>query len=137
MSIFEKRFEVILEQDDLQGIEPAPPVPEEDTDAGLDLSQSLAQDTPDNPAINYKKQQTEQQIATIEGWLSKIQEFTQFLNGIEDGQSIQAQLNNADCDTLFNSVSKSETKKISRIAQDLSGLIESLKGYLLSNSEDN
>jgi hypothetical protein len=50
---------------------------------------------------------------------------------------MQAQLNNADCDTLFNDVGRSETKKISRIAQDLSALVESLKGYLLSSDSDN
>ena len=65
-----------------------------------------------------------------------IEQFNTFLNGVDD-QSLQAQLNNADCDTLFNGISKSETKKISRIAQDLSALVESLKGYLLSSDADN
>ena len=49
--------------------------------------------------------------------------------------SLQSQLNKADCDTLFNDISKSERKKISRIAQDLSALVESLKGYLNSAEE--
>ena len=133
MSIFEKRFNVLLEQED---IAPAPLSPEEDTDPGLGLSQDLGVDTPDNPAINYKKEQAAAQTAIIQGWLGEIQDFNTFLNGIEGNNSMQAQLNGADCDTLFHSVARSETKKISRIAQDLSGLIESLKGYLLANSEE-
>ena len=56
------------------------------------------------------------------------------MNGLQS-TSLQAQLNNADCDTLFSDISRSETKKISRIAQDLRGLVESLKGYLLSSEE--
>ena len=50
---------------------------------------------------------------------------------------MQAQLNNAECDTMFADVSRSETKKIARTAQDLSALVESLKGYLLSAEDNN
>ena len=72
----------------------------------------------------------------IQGWITQIQEFNEFLNGL-GSTSMQAQLNNADCDTLFADISRSETKKISRIAQDLSALSESFKGYLLSAEDNN
>ena len=137
MSIFEKRFNILLED---EGIAPPSISPEEDTDPGLGLSQALEVDTPDNPGINYKKEETARHTSKIKEWLLQIEQFNTFLNGIEPGPdgkpSMQAQLNSADCDTLFHSVARSETKKISRIAQDLSGVVESLKGYLLANSEE-
>ena len=142
MSIFEKKFVTLLEQPVAPAVDPAPAadpaaaVPAEEPTTGAETVQAMDQgDTPTNPAINYRRQQTQQQTALIQDWLQQIEQFNEFLNGL-GGNSMQAQLNNADCDTLFNDVSRSETKKISRIAQDLSGLIESLKGYLLS-AEDN
>jgi len=48
---------------------------------------------------------------------------------------MQSQLNNAACDTLFNKIAGSETKKISRVAQDLRSVVESLKSYMLSNDD--
>lgn len=138
MSYFEKKFKVLLEQD----IAP-PPALEDDVPAaeldepgmGDDTATAAAiDDTADNPAINYKKEITAQMTGSIEQWIAKIEDFNGFLNGL-DGNSLQAQLNNADCDTIFNDVARSETKKIARIAQDLSGLVESLKGYLLSHED--
>lgn len=140
MSIFEKKFMTLLEQgpEAAAVAEPAidevPPGGEPTTDT--ETVQALDQSpTPDNPVLNYKKEQSAQMTGTIQQWIDQIGQFNQFLNGL-DNASMQAQLNNADCDTLFADVSRSETKKISRVAQDLSALIESLKGYLLS-AEDN
>jgi hypothetical protein len=116
------------------GVIPPAPGGEPTTDA--QTAQAIDQSpTPDNPVLNYKREQSAQMTGTIQQWIDQIGQFNQFLNGLDD-VSMQAQLNNADCDTLFADVSRSETKKISRIAQDLSALIESLKGYLLS-AEDN
>ncbi len=137
MSYFEKKFKVLLEQD----VPPAPPVDEElpptDVEPGLEgdvATASAINDTANNPALNYKKEVTAQMTGSIEQWITKIEGFNGWLNGLE-GNSLQAQLNNADCDTVFNDVARSETKKISRIAQDLSALVESLKGYLLSHED--
>ena len=77
----------------------------------------------------------DQQIATLQGWVTQVTEFISFLNGLES-DSVQKQLNDADCDTLFNDIARGETKRIARLAQDLSGLNESFKGYLLANDED-
>jgi hypothetical protein len=144
MSIFEKKFVTLLEQPvagpPVEGVPAtpedmtAPPAAEPTTDA--DTAGALDQGaTPNNPAINYKREQKTQMTGSIQQWITQIQEFNEFLNGL-NSNSMQAQLNNADCDTLFADVSRSETKKISRIAQDLSALTESFKGYLLS-AEDN
>lgn len=77
----------------------------------------------------------DRQISTLQSWVTKVTEFISFLNGL-DSDSIQKQLNDAECDTLFNDIARGETKRIARLAQDLSGLNESFKGYLLSNDED-
>ena len=136
MNIYEKKLMTLLEQDDLEvpGADAGmPPMGDEPT-SDMDTAAAV-DDVGANPAINYKKEQAAHMSGTIEGWISKIQDFTEFLNGL-NSTSMQAQLNNAECDTMFADVSRSETKKIARPAQDLSALVESLKGYLLS-SEDN
>ena len=61
-------------------------------------------------------------------WISKMDEFAAYLNGTED--SIQTTLNSAESDTIFDSISNSETKKIARVAMEVMSLSEILKGYL-------
>jgi|TARA_R110002051_G_C8405351_1_gene449217 hypothetical protein len=136
MSYFEKKFKTLLEQEvdspvDIPAEEQMPAEPGMGPDAD---TAAVVNDTPDNPALNYRKEQSAQMTGSIEGWIGQIEEFNGFMNGL-DGGSLQAQLNNADCDTIFNDIARSETKKISRIAQDLSALVESLKGYLLSHED--
>jgi hypothetical protein len=142
MNVFEKKFVTLLEQPeelpaqlDAPEGEVAPPAVEPTTDVETTAAMDPGA-TPDNPALNYKREQKTQMTNIIHGWIGQIQEFNEFLNGL-DNNSMQAQLNNADCDTLFADISRSETKKISRIAQDLSALSESFKGYLLSAEDNN
>lgn len=96
-------------------------------------------DTATNPQIPEGPSKEEvvrdQQITTLQGWVTQVTEFISFLNGLES-DSVQKQLNDAECDTLFNDIARGETKRIARLAQDLSGLNESFKGYLLANDED-
>jgi hypothetical protein len=138
MNPFEKKFMLMLEED--ENLPPAPPSailgdPGLDADADLDSTISAVDDVQDNPGVSWRKDQNNTQRATIQSWISKVSDFTEFLNGMES-ESIQKQLASADCDTLFADVSRSETKKITRIAQDLSALQESLKGYLISTDEE-
>ena len=135
MNPFEKKFMLMLEED--ENLPPAPPSAVLD-DPGLDdidSTISAVDDVEDNPGVSWRKDQNNTQRATIQSWISKVSDFTEFLNGMNT-ESIQKQLASADCDTLFNDVSRSETKKITRIAQDLSALQESLKGYLISTDEE-
>lgn len=137
MNIFEKKFTMLLEQPELPAApveEPPAPIDPVGGEDDTTLDPNVVDDVGDNPSLGWRKQANDKQRSTIQEWLSRIEEFNGFLNGL-DGESMQSQLNNADCDTLFNDVSRSETKKISRIAQDLSGLGESLKGYILSSEE--
>ena len=90
--------------------------------------QALA--VPDNPEIALRQQQSQRTIQSLTTWINEIANFIEYLNGTDDG-SINHALNAADCDSLMTDVQRSESKKISRLAQDLSSLEESLKQYLL------
>ena len=90
--------------------------------------QALA--VPDNPEIALRQQQSQRTIQSLTTWISEIGNFIEYLNGTDDG-SVNHALNAADCDSLMTDVQRSESKKISRLAQDLSSLEESLKQYLL------
>lgn len=85
---------------------------------------------PDNPEIALKKQQSQRTIQTLTTWIGEVEGFIDYLNGTDEG-SINFALNAADCDSLMTDIQRSESKKISRLAQDLSSLGESLKQYLL------
>lgn len=85
---------------------------------------------PDNPEIALRRQQSERTIQTITTWIGEVGNFIDYLNGTDAG-SINHTLNSADCDSLLTDIQRSESKKISRLAQDLSSLEESLKQYLL------
>lgn len=137
MSVFEKRFKLIMEQDDTgmpvdDIADDQPPVPVSQNDAD---TIDAVDDVPTNPGVNYKKEMNSAQTAELQSWIGKIDDFKNYLNGTDDS-SMQSKINKAECDSLFNEISRSETKKISRIAQDLSGLVESLKGYLLSHEDE-
>ena len=95
-------------------------------------------DVPDNPVAQFQAQQTANTISTLQSWIGEVESFIEYLNGLDDS-SINSQLNRTDCDSVLADVQRSESKKISRLAQDLSSLGESLKQYLLAakNKETN
>ncbi|MAF25845.1 hypothetical protein CL634_09770 [bacterium] len=130
MSTFQNRFLKILTEQPEVPVEPE--VSETDALAGtLDPgTEPAAYDVPDNPEVALKQQQTARTITTIKTWIDEVEGFIEYLNGTEQG-SINFTLNSADCDSLLSDVQRSESKKISRLAQDLSSLGEALKQYLL------
>ena len=102
------------------------------------LQQGLDQDTdpmafndvPDVPVPSAEMSAVGKSTAQLNDWITKIEDFTEYLNGLSPN-SINYELNRADCSTIMADVQRSETKKISRVAQDLSSLAQSLKQYLL------
>ena len=128
MSLFKNRFKLLLELDETEPLDPESIESEEGT-------LSTVNDVPTNPGLSYKREMTSMQTNELRSWIQEIDGFKSYLNGT-DGESLQAKINGAECDTLFNEISRSETKKIARIAQDLSALVESLKGYLLSHEDE-
>jgi len=144
MKTFTERFFKILQEADEAPVSDAEAAAGE-LDGGTDPAMLDVEPGPDvapagvdpsvgggNPADELKKQQNVQFAGQIEGWVVKIEDFINYLNGL-DGESLNSQINNAPCDTIFDDIARSETKKIGRIAQDLRSLSESLKSYLISN----
>lgn len=144
MKTFSERFfKVLTEQDEELPVSDAEAAAGE-LDAGTDPGMLDVEPGPEtavggapsladgNPADELKKQQNAQFAGQIEGWVVKIEEFIDYLNGLGE-ESLNSQINSAPCDTIFDDISRSETKKIGRIAQDLRSLSESLKSYLISN----
>ena len=105
----------------------------DDDPLGLDpgTPEDTFDDVPENPAIALRKQQYGQTISTLRSWIEETERWIEQLNGI-DGDSMNSKLNSVDCDSILADVARSESKKISRLAQDLSSLSESLKQYLLA-----
>lgn len=137
MNIFQKKFfNLVKEAPELEP-DPTLPVPDDESseieaasdtlDTGADINSFGA---PDNPEIALKKQQSEKTIHILNTWIGEVENFIDYLNGTDEG-SINFTINSADCDSILTDIQRSESKKISRLAQDLSSLGESLKQYLL------
>lgn len=75
------------------------------------------------------------QAVELQTWVKNIDKFLEYLNS-PDTNSVQTQLHMAPCDSLFEKVAKSETKKIARVCVELSGLSERLKAYLISSKSE-
>ena len=135
MNAFQRKFQKLLTEapEDLD-------LPGEDDirdgeafEGGLDAATDPDEfnDVPDNPINDLRKQQYSQTINTIQTWITDVEGWIDTLNGLDEG-SMNFVLNKADCDSVMADIRRSESKKISRLAQDLSGLGESLKQYLLT-----
>ena len=122
MSTYSKRFNKILEQDD--ELSDAQALDSELEDITAD---ELGADAPADVTSSINSQQ-KQMYDELSSWISKMDEFANYLNGTSD--SIQTALNSAEPDTIFDSISNAETKKIARVAIEVSSLSEILKGYL-------
>lgn len=126
MATFNKRFFTILEQD--EDITPGGETPDLGLEPESDPSM-FDNEVPDNPIGKLQDEQRQSAITTLEGWITKVEDFVNYLNGLDEN-SINSQINKADCDSIMADVQRSESKKISRLAQDLTSLSESLKQYL-------
>lgn len=94
-------------------------------------------DVPSNPVAEFEASQKANAVNVLSTWVGNVEGFIEQLNGL-DPSSMNAQLHRTDCGSILADVARSESKKISRIAQDLSSLGESLKQYLLTaqNKQD-
>jgi hypothetical protein len=133
MKLFENKFCTLLEADD----DAQPVAPLDDKQA---MAQTLQSATPSDFDVQGGERQKRidqekiNQVSKLKEWVLKIDEFINYLNGTEPN-SIQVQLHSAPCETIFEDIARSEKKKISRLAAELSSLSESLKGYLISSND--
>ena len=72
-------------------------------------------------------------VSSLKSWISQLEQFSKFLNGT-DPSSVQSKLKDCVPDTLFDKIRVAETKKIARVAMEISSLNEMLKGYLASSN---
>ena len=139
---YHDRFITILEQDAPVAPEAtpntAPAVPSGDAEkaamaATLDKGTNAADYDVPVPRSLQTDESKMQQINDLKEWISTIDNFIDYLNAPKP-TSIQSKLHSAGCDTMFDDIARSEKKKISRLAAELSSLSESLKGYLISSN---
>ncbi len=128
--IFEQHLLKLLEAEDELGLDPVGD--EAALAAGLDDGPAPAEftDTPGPPVPSPAESETGRATGKLNDWIQRIEEFIEYLNGLSP-DSMNYELNRADCSTIMADVQRSESKKISRVAQDLSSLSEALKQYLL------
>lgn len=131
-NLFQKAFAHVLHE-----------APEDisDTDA---MQQTLDQGTDPNSfnvdanaAANHMEATTKMQnqmVGSLQQWIGELERVGDFLNGTGPN-SIQSQLKNCVPDTLFDKIRVAETKKIARVAMEITSLNEMLKGYLASSGD--
>jgi len=127
MSLYQKRFKKFLSEQDDENTELTD---QEAMASTLDPETSPEDFDVDVPASGEDpiNTQSKQMFEELNGWIIRMDEFSNYLNGTAD--SIQTSLNAAESDTIFDSISNAETKKIARVAMEVSSLSEILKGYL-------
>lgn len=140
MGIYEKYFNTILEQDEPKAAAaPTPTTDDAETaamSAELDAGTSPESFNTDVGQVEViRKESLAKQKKILSEWVAEIERFVEYVNGVNQS-SVQAQLHNAGCDTLFEKIASSEHRRISRIAVELSGLAEALKGYLIAGEQD-
>ena len=111
MTDYSKRFAKVLEQDEEQDLTDGEALDSELQDISAD---DLGADAPAD-VTNAVNDQQKAMYDELNGWIAKMDEFSGYLNGTEG--SIQTSLNSAEPDTIFDSISNAETKKIARVFQ--------------------
>lgn len=138
MGIYEKYFNTLLEQDEAE-TGPISATPEAEAGAMADSLDAgtppEAFDTDAGQVEVIRKESLAKQKKILADWVAEVERFVEYINGVND-RSVQAQLHNAGCDSLFEKIASSEHRRISRIAVELSGLSEAFKGYLISGDQD-
>ena len=141
MAVFSKYFaNIVNEQDEPELAVPEPAAPEGDR---ASMEAELDKDTQphefDVQAVTREQMAARKtnaaQAIELQSWVKNIDKFLEYLNS-PDTNSVQTQLHMAPCDSLFEKVAKSETKKIARVCVELSGLSERLKAYLISSKSE-
>tara|TARA_R100001079_G_C4421870_1_gene140152 strand:+ start:407 stop:838 length:432 start_codon:yes stop_codon:yes gene_type:complete len=132
MTKFEKRFFTVLKEQDDDEKEAFENSLDQDTNPeefDVDLDVEVSEDDPSVRAASAVAERNEAMKDELRGWIGRMEEFLDYLNG-EEPNSIQQKLANAEPDTVFDRMKQSEQRKISRVATELAGVTESFKGYL-------
>ena len=131
-----KFFKVLKEQDEER--EAMEATLDAETDAGefdvdVEVDETVAEDDPNVKAAIAVEERNEAMRITLQGWISQLDQFLEFLNS-ESPDSIQSALANAEPDTIFDRMKDSEQRKIARVESDLASLTQSFKGYIAQSA---
>ena len=135
MNPFEKHFNKLLVTEADEPVVPATADPTLDPAADQEAwKKSLEQgtdptafDTAGNPEFGV----VNQNIDLVKEWVRRIEEFRHFINGL-GGDSMNAQINKLDrAGSVFKGLVRSEENRVIRIAEDLAGLGEVFKAYMI------
>ena len=105
----------------------------EDFDVDVEVDDTVVDEDPNVKAAQAVNDRNEAMKEELRGWIGKMEEFLDYLNG-EEANSIQQKLANAEPDTIFDRMKASEQRKLARVATELAGVTESFKGYLAQTS---
>jgi hypothetical protein len=105
----------------------------EEFDVDIDIDDTVVDEDPNVKAAQAVNDRNEAMKEELRGWIGKMEEFLDYLNG-EEANSIQQKLANAEPDTIFDRMKASEQRKLARVATELAGVTESFKGYLAQTS---
>ncbi len=137
MRTFKNRFFSLLEQDEAQAAAPVTDADAANATLGPDTDVKDLGAVPGSDQIaQAKRESNSAQLTELQSWVSELDKFIEYLNGVNNN-SVQSKLHQAGCESLFEKIARSETKKIARVAVDLSSLAESLKSYLIAGQNDN
>ena len=125
MSLYQKKFNKFLNEQDDEITDELSDAEAMETQLDPETSgDDFDIEAPDSPLANGQKEMYDE----LNSWIQEMDRFSNYLNGTES--SVQTKLNTAEDDTLYDSISNVETKKIARVAMEISSLSEILKGYL-------
>ena len=126
--MYENRFKKFLIEQD-EELTDDQVAAQQTLDKGTELADFDVQ-TPDVPAGEASMTGIQRKMYDeLKTWITELDRFSTFLNGT-DPTSVQSKLNAAEAETLFDKISTAETKKIARVAVEVSSLSEMFKGYL-------
>ena len=137
MARFENKFFKVLKEQDEER-EAMEATLDAETDAGefdvdVEVDETVVEDDPNVAAARAVEERNEARRITLQGWISQLDQFLEFLNS-ESPDSIQSALANAEPDTIFDRMKDSEQRKIARVASDLASLTQSFKGYIAQSA---
>ena len=131
MSAYENRFKRVLVEKDVELTDQDAMVQTLDkgtNPADFDIDAPAGVVEPTMSAIQKKMYEQ------LKNWVIELDRVSQFLNGTGP-DSMQSKLNSAEPETLFDKISTAETKKIARVAVEITSLSEMLKGYLATAND--
>lgn len=132
MSEYSARFIKLLQEQDMEMSDKEAMA--QSLDKGTDVSEFDVEAPAMAAAAGTISMVQQKMQGQLKEWVAELDRIAEFLNGTGP-DSMQTTLNSAEPETLFDKISTAETKKIARVAVEISSLSQMLKGYLATVSD--